>query len=302
MAHPASAAWEVPAWKNIGGHLAALLIAILFVTAGVWKITDPFTWRTMVEQLLVPVYLSLPLTLVLAVGETFAGVLILVPRFRRWGAWLAGLLLIVFMLYVGWNYSSLLGKECSCFPWVKRTVGPGFFYGDAAMLALAMIAGWWGRPSESVRSAAVVLGAVVVFTGVSFAVAASHQFGIAAPAQITVDGQQYSLQHGRIFLYFFDPQCSHCEAAAKTMSKFNWKDTQLIAIPTREPRFAASFLEDTKFHAKTSLDVDLLKKAFPFGDPPYGVVLENGRSKGMVSQYDDATEPAATLRKLGAIE
>jgi hypothetical protein len=109
------------------------------------------------------------------------------------------------------------------------------------------------------------------------------------------------LQNGRIFLYFYDPQCSHCEAAAKTMSKFNWKDTVKIAIPTRMTHFAASFLSDTKFTAKTSLDFEPLKKIFPFGDPPYGVVLENGRSKGLVSQFDQ-DEPAATLRKLGAIE
>ncbi len=301
MAHPGTSAWELPAWKNIGSHIAAAAVAILFLTAGVWKITDPFTWRTMAEQLLVPVAFSLPLTLALAVSETFAGVLVLVPRFRRWGAWLVGLLLVVFMIYVGWNYSALLGKECSCFPWVKRTVGPGFFYGDAVMLALAGLAGWWARPSEGTRSAAVVLGAVVVFMGVSFGVAATHQSGIKAPNQITVDGQPYSLEHGLIFLYFYDPQCSHCEAAAKTMSKFNWKDTVRIGIPTRMPNFAESFLADTKFNAKTSLDFEVLKKTFPFGDPPYGVVLQNGRSNGLISQFD-ADEPAATLRKLGAIE
>ena len=301
LAHPAAAAWELPAWKNIGGHVAAFLVALLFLVAGIWKITDPFTWRTMAEQLLVPVSLSLPLTLALAMSETFAGVLVLVPRFRRWGAWLATLLLVVFMIYVGWNYSSLLGKDCSCFPWVKRTVGPGFFYGDGVMLALSLLAGWWARPAEGFRSAGVVLGAVAVFTAVSFGVAATHQSGTKAPDQITVDGQPYSLRNGRIFLYFFDPQCSHCEAAAKTMSKFNWKDTALVAIPTRANQFAASFLSDTNFKAKTSLDFELLKKTFPFGDPPYGVVLENGRQKGPVSQYD-ADEPAATLRKLGAIE
>ena len=123
-AGPLGASLELPPWKNVVSHLAAFLVALLFITAGVWKITDPFGWSRMVEQLLVPYQFSLPLTLALAVSETFAGVLILVPRFRRWGAILAGVLLIAFMIYIGINYGKLVGKECSCFPWVKRTVGP----------------------------------------------------------------------------------------------------------------------------------------------------------------------------------
>jgi hypothetical protein len=91
------------------------------------------------------------------------------------------------------------------------------------------------------------------------------------------------------------------------MSKLTWKsDVQVVGIPTRMPQFAASFLHDTKLKAVTSTDLEKLKAVFPFpGDPPYGVVLENGREKGPVSHYDDedpATEPAATLRKLGVVE
>src|SRR5215475_1879366 len=118
---------EMPPWKGILNHLAALAVAVLFVTAGVWKAMDPFTWSRMAEQLLVPPAYSIPLTLTLAVCETFAGALIIVPRFRRWGAWLASLLLVAFMIYIGINYNALVGRDCSCFPWVKRAVGPMFF-------------------------------------------------------------------------------------------------------------------------------------------------------------------------------
>ncbi len=52
----------------------------------------------------------------LGIGEMLGAVLILVPRFRRWGAWLLGLLLVVFMLYIGANYGALVGKDCSLFP------------------------------------------------------------------------------------------------------------------------------------------------------------------------------------------
>ena len=112
------------------------------------------------------VFFSMPLTLAVGIAETFAGVTILVPRFRRWGAWLVALLLIGFMLYFAINYSTLAGKDCSCFPWVKRAVSPAFFVGDGIMLVLAAIAGFWAGPPRSLRSAAVVLGAIVVFAGV----------------------------------------------------------------------------------------------------------------------------------------
>jgi uncharacterized membrane protein YphA (DoxX/SURF4 family) len=293
---------ELPPWKSVVNHFAALVVAVLLIVAGVWKAIDPFVWSRMVEQLLVPPQFSIPLTLALAVGETFAGVMILVPRFRRWGAWLASLLLVVFMIYIGIHYNALIGRDCSCFPWVKRAIGPMFFVEDAAMLAAALIAGLWARPSVSLRSAAVVLGTVAVFAGVSYGAAVTHQSGTKAPETITVDGKPYSLEHGRIFLFFYDPNCSHCDAAARAMAKMHWKsDVTLIGIPTVMPRFAAAFVHDTGMNLLTSLDVDKLKAVFPFGDPPYGVVLENGREKGPVAHYDDA-EPAETLRKLGVIE
>jgi uncharacterized membrane protein YphA (DoxX/SURF4 family) len=297
---------ELPPWKSVVNHFAAFVVAVLFISAGVWKATSPFAVSRMLEQLLLPYNLSIPATIALAVAETFAGVMVLVPRFRKWGAWLAAALLLAFMVYVGYNYNALIGRDCSCFPWVKRAIGPAFFPEDGAMLAAAFLAGWWARPSQSKRSAAVILGIIAVFTGVSYGSAVTHLSGTKAPDTITVDGQPYSLQHGRILLWFYDPTCSHCEAAARHMSAYKWKsDVIRIALPVTLPQFAASFLHDTHFDAKTSNDFEPLKKLFPFGDPPYGVALENGRELGPVSHYDDtdpAVEPAATLRKLGFIE
>ena len=264
--------------------------------------SQPYTWARMVEDLRVPYQLSLLATLALAVSETTAGALVLIPKFRRWGAGLAALLLVIFMIYIGINYSALLGKECSCFPWVKRTVGPGFFEGDALMLVAALIAGWWSRPSSGFRGAAIVLAAVAVLTTGSLGLAKARQSGTKAPSEITVDGKPYSLESGRIFLFFYDPQCGHCDAAARGMSKFNWKsDVTVIGIPTQQPQWAGSFLHDTGLKAKTSLDLALLKKTFPFGDPPYGVFLENGRERAPVPTCDK-DEPSDTLKKLGLID
>jgi uncharacterized membrane protein YphA (DoxX/SURF4 family) len=308
MADRMSGSLDMPSWKSTLSHVSAFLIALIFISSGVWKITAPFMWARGLVEFLVPNWLSLPFTLALGVGETLGGVMILVPHFRRWGSLLTSLLLVSFMLYIGFHYPQLVGKDCSCFPIVKRTVGPAFFVGDGVMLLLAIVAGLWGRPVYGrMRSAAVMLGAVLVFSGASYGMAAHNLTGTKAPDSILVDGKPFSLQDGRVFLFFYDPECGHCNAAAKHMGQLTWKsDVKVVGIPVRMPQFAEGFLHDNKFKAVTSDDLAKLKAVFPFpGDPPYGVALDNGREIGPVAKYDDddpAVEPAATLRQLGFVE
>ena len=247
---------------------------------------------------------SLFAAVLFGIVETFGAVLLLVPRFRRWGAVVTGLLLVAFMIYIGYYYDALRGEECSCFPWIKRAVGPGFFIGDGLMLVLAAAAGWWARRSENVRGAVIVLGAICVFALTSFGMTYARQTGAAAPDTITVDGAPYSLQHGRVFVYFFDPECSHCLDAGKKMATYKWaSDVVLIGQPTVNPQFAKTFLEDTglKGRMKVASDLEKLKAAFPFANGPFAVALEHGRQKEAFRQFDSA-EPEATLRKTGLIQ
>jgi uncharacterized membrane protein YphA (DoxX/SURF4 family) len=302
MAQPRlGAAVDLPAWKSVVGVSAAVLLALLFIVAGTWKITDPISAAARMAQAKVPAEVSLPFAVLLGVTETFAGVLLLVPRFRRWGAWLSGVLLVAFMIYIAVFYDALRGEECNCFPWIKRAVGPGFFIGDAVMLALAFLAGWWARKSDGLRGAALMLAAMSVFAVVSYGVTAVARSGVKAPAVISVDGSPASLERGRVVLYFFDPECMHCDEAARRMAKWNWKDTRVVAIATRVPHFTQDFLRDTQLRAGVSPDHDLLKKTFAFGDPPFAVALENGHQKAALTRFDEQ-EPGKTLRELGFIE
>ena len=297
----APSGFDLLPWQKAVSAICALFLTVLFFASGAWKLTDPSQWAQALTEFKVPTNLAMPFTLALGVGETLSAVLILVPRFRRWGSWLIAFLLLAFMLYIGANYGALAGKDCSCFPIVKRTIGPGFFVGDTVMFLMAAVAGWWSRPAENIRAALVVLGTVVVFAAVSFGVNATRQAGLKAPASITVDGQPYALRQGDVFLFFYDPECMHCDAAAHRMAKLNWKNTKVIAIPTHDFQFAAAFLHDTGLKAGTSLDLQLLRSKFQFVDPPYGVALHNGREKAVVTGFDDS-EPAATLRRVGFVE
>ncbi len=292
---------ELPGWKIALSTTCAVLLAIIFFVSGAWKLTDPIRWSQALTQFLVPEKFATPFAVLLGVSEMCGAILIFVPRYRRIGAWIVSLLLLSFVLYIGVSYGALVGKECTCFPLVKRSIGPGFFMGDGVMLLMAAASAVWSRKPADLRPVLVILGAVAVFAGMSYGINATRQSALKAPESITVDGKPYSLQQGHIFVFFYDPECMHCDAAARRMAKLNWNDTQVVAIPTRVPQFAASFLHDTGLKAGTSNDLKLMRETFKFVDPPYGVALEDGRQKAVVSAWDDA-EPAKTLRPLGYVK
>ena len=298
---PAAVAWELPGWKTAACWVAALLLALLFLVSGIWKITDPFSAAQRMAQAKVPANLSLLAACMFGIAETFTAVLLLVPRFRRWGGWLAGLLLVAFMVYIGYYYNALRGEDCNCFPWIRRAVGPMFFIGDGAMLALAAIAAWWARPSADLRAALRVLMAVVVFAAVSYGVNARLQSAARAPESITVAGQPVGLRDGRFLIYFFDPECPHCNDAARLMSKFGWRDVRIIGVPTEQPQFAKYFMDDTGLRAPVSNDLELLKKTLHVGPTPFAVAIENGRQKAGISDFDSQRLPGQ-LRELGFIK
>lgn len=298
-----SAEGERKSWQTALNWVSAILIAIVFLVAGLWKATDPVGAAVRLAQARVPESLSLFAAVAFGITETFAGVLLLIPRFRRWGAMITSLLLVAFMIFIGVHYKELVGAECSCFPWLKRAVGPEFFVGDGIMLGLAILAGMWTKPPGGLRPAALVLAAVMVFAGVSYGIASTRQTGTKAPDTVTAeDGKTISLREGKVLVYFFNPQCMHCLDAGKKMAGYNWGNTRFIGVATENPQFGGWFLGKAGLTGKGPLvkDLDVLKKLFPFDLPPAAVALENGYQKAMLLQFEGA-EPTATLKKLGFI-
>ncbi len=292
---------ERPGWKTFANWGSAILLALIFLASGIWKINDAQAAAARMTQALVPQALSLPAALLFGIAETLAGALVLVPRFRRWGAWLCALLLLAFMAYVGAQYQALLGVDCTCFPWVKRVVGPGFFVGDGVMLLLAVAAAIWSRPPSSFRSAVLVAGAVTVFALVSYGVAAVRQTGAQAPDSVLVDGKPYSLQQGKILVFFFHPACMHCYDVAQRLSKYNWNGARTLAVPVEQPEYAAGFLSDTGLKAPFTTDFEKLRGPLGYKTYPAAAALENGRVKEVLLQFDPP-EPEAALKRLGFVQ
>jgi uncharacterized membrane protein YphA (DoxX/SURF4 family) len=263
-------------WLSLVASAASLVLALVFLVSGSWKLVDLHATAERMIQVLVPLWLSGPAAFAVAIAETTTGILLVMPRYRRWGALAAALLLFVFMVYIGLMYDRLLGEDCSCFPWVQRVVGPSFFAGNAAMLSLAVLGGWLSPPSRGWRGPVVITCLVAVTAGSSYAAAALMRQDVDVPEATTVRGDAFSLSDGRVLLYFFDPECTHCYTVARDMARRDWGAVRLVVVPIRQPQFAGAFLEDTGLEAAVSDDGDLLRGAFAFTEPPYAVALDRG--------------------------
>jgi uncharacterized membrane protein YphA (DoxX/SURF4 family) len=295
---------ESRGWLTALNWTAAILMTVVFLVAGLWKITDPIGAAARLAQARVPESLSVFTATTIGTVEVFTGVLLLIPAFRKWGSLLGSVLMIAFIAFIGYHYKELTGAECSCFPWIKRAVGPGFFIGDGIMLVLAVLAGIGVRASVNWRRAVVILAGIGVFTAGSYGFALTRHTGTKAPDTLTAqDGHQVSINSGKVFIYFFNPQCLHCLDAGKKLAALNWGDTRFVGVPTENPQFADWFMGKAGLTGKGPVvkDLDTLKKLFPFDLPPAGVALQDGYEKAMLLQFEDEKEPLATLSKIGFV-
>jgi hypothetical protein len=162
----------------------------------------------------------------------------------------------------------------------------------------------WSAKVVSAKLPATMLASLAVLAGVSYGLNARSHTTVDVPTPITVDGKPFNPAEGKVFIFFYDPQCMHCDAASKFMAKLNWGDTKIVAIPTVNPQWAGSFLSDTGFkQAGTCLETERLRKAFKFIDPPYGVALVDGQVKGTFTQAQfNEPLPQPDLQKLGFVK
>jgi hypothetical protein len=282
--------------------VSAILLGIILLVSGGWKVLSPFKTGELLEQAQVPAGLGVLGAAALGTIELFGAFLLFHPRFRRWGGLLGSVLMVFFIAWIGYYYPVLVGRECSCFPLIKRTVGPGFFIGDGVMLLMGLAAFGWSPKVPNFRIPAVAFTALVMLAGICFGANVIERSRAQVPTPVMVDGKSQSLAEGKVFLFFYDPSCMHCDKAARFMSTLDWSNTRVVAIPTVNPQWADSFLHDTKLKASTSLELDKLKKAFPFVDPPFGVALDDGRVKETFGQNQFYPPlPQAELQKLGLI-
>ena len=120
------------------------------------------------------------------------------------------------------------------------------------------------------------------------------------PDTIAVAGQPFSLGQGKILLFFFNPACMHCFEAAQRMSKLQWGNTKVVAVPVEQPQYAGQFLQQTGLRAVVTTDFQKLAPIFGYTAYPFGVALEKGREKSALMKFE-GDEPGATLKQLGLV-
>src|SRR5579863_1325565 len=147
---------------TIVAAIAGILLGIVFTVSGGWKVLQPYQAGELLEQARVPAGLGLLAAPALGAVELFAGILLFIPAYRRWGGLLGSGLMIFFIGWIAYYYPQLVGRECNCFPLIKRTVGPGFFIGDGIFLLLGLIAFFWSRRAAGLRPPAVIFLSLIV--------------------------------------------------------------------------------------------------------------------------------------------
>ncbi len=285
-------------WKTWASHIAAGLMAAAFLASGIYKLVMPLDFAERATQVLIPANLSVATAVALAVTETFAAIMLLIPRYRRFGAVVMLGLLAAFCIYIGVNAERLAGEDCSCFPWIKRTVGPVFFVSNAVMMLLTALAGLWSPrggawlPPRPIGASAAILGLLIALSLGSTAWGLSRESGIEAPPSIHVNGAAVALNEGPVFLYLYDPECSHCLDSARMMSTWDFGATRVIAVPTVNPQWGQALLDASGLKAELATDpgdLKALRSLFEFVSPPYGVFLKRGRARVTV-RYAEFTE------------
>ncbi len=109
-------------WLSLLGRL---LIAVVFLAAGVLKIVDPIGFaRSIVDYDLIPELIVPVIAVVLPWWEVGAAVLCIVGRWRAGGLAVLLGLSATFLTLGGITFARGLSPECGCFGFLSERVGP----------------------------------------------------------------------------------------------------------------------------------------------------------------------------------
>ena len=141
-------------WTTLSTLLAWALGA-LFIYAGVEKIIDPKQFAQSIKYFqMVPLSYINSIALILPWWEVAAGIAILTRSWRRVGAWLILLMLIVFTIGIASAVSRGLNISCGCFGKGSGKAGYSKLAENFGMIAAAGMVLWF-RPRESLAEPAI---------------------------------------------------------------------------------------------------------------------------------------------------
>lgn len=104
-------------WRDWVGLVARLVPGVVFLYAGITKITNipAFALNIDAYQLLPELWMSDVLSYILPVVEILAGLLLIVGLLTRGAAAVTLLMLVAFIIGIGWVWSQGINIDCGCF-------------------------------------------------------------------------------------------------------------------------------------------------------------------------------------------
>lgn len=136
--------------------IARLLLAVVFVVAGLAKIADLRGSQKAVEGFGVPSFLATPLGTILPFAELAVAIVLIPTAWAFYGAIGAAVLLLAFIIGIGANLSVGRQPDCHCFGQLhSEPVGASTLIRNVILAAVAGFVIWQGAAYNNVGSSAV---------------------------------------------------------------------------------------------------------------------------------------------------
>ena len=129
-----------PAGSELLEWLCRLALALVFFYAAWEKIVNPSGFAQSIDNYrLFPLWSVGPLAVFLPWLEMWAAILLFFNKWKQAAALILGLMLIAFMVSVGFNLSRGLDFECGCFGAGGRRAGTKLLIQDSLLLVCAAV-------------------------------------------------------------------------------------------------------------------------------------------------------------------
>ncbi len=301
-------------WQDLITRGIEILIGLVFLTAGGLKAYEPLDFIRQIGDygIVTQPQLVRLIAWVMILVEVGLGTAMVVGFRRRISVPLAMLMLIGFIVMLGWAWQSGATEDCGCFgSWVKRTPAEAFTE-DLLMLGATSLAWWLRRHHIEVetgrwRAAAVALSLLIGISVTTFASNSARQSSDpiermkaqASPPNIlegvTVEGIDSDLRTGTRVLALIDTGCNHCQESVPELNRLAGelrpREIPLVALCSNKADEVALFID--KFNASFPLGritPEQFTRLFERGKPPRLLLIHDG----LLRRIWDGTVPHAS--------
>ena len=176
---------------------ARVILAAVFVAAGIAKLVDPSASRKGAADLGAPAWLASPIGILLPVAEITVAALLVPVRSAWWGGVSALALLLLFLIVIGISLARGRRPACRCFGQLRtRPIGWQTLARNGALTLIALLIVVEGSEDAGISVASAVAGATLLELAV-MALALTVLGTLAAQTWLTL--QVFRL-HGRLLL------------------------------------------------------------------------------------------------------